>query len=74
MDGVSKYLYDLKALKLDHPILVGFNISTAKDLSYVQSLAQGGIIGSAFIKYIGEQPEIEEACKAFVKNITKKIN
>lgn len=72
IDKTGEYVTGLKSLPVKHPILVGFNIRTAKDLAYVQSHAQGGIIGSAFIQYLGENKETAQACKAFVKHITKK--
>lgn len=69
-DG-NTYLSGLKGLGLKHPILVGFNISTSDDLSLVQKHANGGIIGSAFIKYLSDKPSTEQAAQQFVKEITK---
>lgn len=69
-DG-NDYLSGLKGLGLKHPILVGFNISTSDDLALVQKHAHGGIIGSAFIKYLSDKPSPEEATKQFVKEVTK---
>jgi len=66
----SAYLSGLKDLGLQHPVLVGFNISTSEDLALVHEHAQGGIIGSAFIKCLRENASPEEACHAFVKQIT----
>jgi len=66
----STYLSGLKDLGLQHPILVGFNISTSEDLALVNEHAQGGIIGSAFIKHLRENTSPQEACHTFVKKIT----
>ncbi len=70
LKDASDYLSGLKDLGLTHPILVGFNISKSQDLALVQQHAQGGIIGSAFIKYLRDKPSLEDACHAFVKEIT----
>ena len=67
----NTYLSGLKGLGLKHPILVGFNISTSNDLAVVQKFAHGGIIGSAFIKYLGDKSSPVDASKQFVKEITK---
>ena len=66
----SAYLTGLKDLGLQHPVLVGFNISTSEDLALVNKHAQGGIIGSAFIKHLNENSSPREACHSFVKQIT----
>jgi len=66
----STYLSGLKDLGLQHPVLVGFNISTSEDLALVNEHAQGGIIGSAFIKHLRENTSPQEACHTFVKKIT----
>lgn len=71
LGSTNNYLSGLKDLGLKHPILVGFNISTADDLALVQKNANGGIIGSAFIKYLGDKSSPEEATRQFVEEITK---
>jgi len=72
INGGSAYLSGLKDLGLQQPILVGFNIGTAKDLAHVQEHAQGGIIGSAFIKHLGKYTDPIKACHSFVEQITKR--
>ena len=67
----DRYLSGLKDLGLKHPILVGFNISTSEDLALVNQYAQGGIIGSAFIKHLRENRSLEEACHTFVRQMLK---
>ena len=72
-DGLSAaadYLEGLKSLPVSHPILVGFNISEPKDLELVQEHANGGIIGSAFIKFLKGKSNVAEASKNFVDYIT----
>jgi tryptophan synthase alpha chain len=66
----SDYLKNLKNLGLDHPMFVGFNISTADDLALVHRHAAGGIIGSAFIRHLaGSNGPLDERCKAFVRTV-----
>tara|TARA_B100001741_G_scaffold25239_1_gene18400 strand:- start:2964 stop:3731 length:768 start_codon:yes stop_codon:yes gene_type:complete len=67
----DRYLSGLKDLGLKHPILVGFNISTSEDLALVNQYAQGGIIGSAFIKHLRKNSLLEEACHTFVRQTLK---
>ena len=72
--GINKsdtYLSGLKDLCLKHPILVGFNISSSEDLAHVNQHAQGGIIGSAFIKHLRGNKSLEEACHSFVRQMMK---
>ncbi len=68
----EKYLKHINGLSLNHPVMVGFNISNADDFTYVCKYAQGGIIGSAFIKYIENSNDITYDTKQFVSLITKK--
>lgn len=70
LSGATDYLRGLKLLPVTHPILVGFNISKSEDLALVQEHARGGIIGSAFIKYLKDKEDVAEASKSFVKYIT----
>jgi len=51
---------------------VGFNISEPQDLSLVHEHAHGGIIGSAFIKFLKGKSDVAEASKNFVEYITAK--
>jgi len=74
-DGLSSaadYLEGLKSLPVTHPLLVGFNISEPQDLSLVHEHAHGGIIGSAFIKFLKGKSDVAEASKDFVEYITAK--
>jgi len=68
----GSYLEGLKSLPVSKPILVGFNISTAADLSLVHEHAQGGIIGSAFIRHLKGKADVAQATKEFVHSITSK--
>ncbi len=71
-DAVDDYLKRLKSYQLKNPIMVGFGISNAQDFKRVCANANGAIIGSAFIKYLKDKTNIQEATKAFVKSIKPK--
>ncbi|MEM9051970.1 MAG: tryptophan synthase subunit alpha [Bacteroidota bacterium] len=68
--AANDYLEGLKSLPIDHPILVGFNIAKPEDLTLVHKHANGGIIGSAFIKFLKDKPDVGRASKDFVDYIT----
>ena len=72
LSAAADYLERLKSLPVSHPILVGFNISEPKDLYLVHEHANGGIIGSAFIKFLKGKGDVAEASKDFVDYITSK--
>ncbi len=65
------YFDRLQAAGLRNPVVVGFGISSREDLQTVFAHAQGGIIGSAFVRAISEAEEgqLEEAVSAFVRSI-----
>lgn len=66
------YLQGLKELALSRPVLVGFNISSDDDLAMVHQHANGGIIGSAFIRHLQDRKDIAQASQEFVSTITSK--
>ncbi|MEZ4686010.1 MAG: tryptophan synthase subunit alpha [Bacteroidia bacterium] len=69
----SGYLKGLKNLGLNHPVMVGFNISTAADLALVHRHAAGGIIGSAFIKEIARYSDLlHVTCGNFIQSLKYK--
>lgn len=63
------YLERLKKMKLKNPLLVGFNISTNNDFKFVSNYTAGGIIGSAFIKFIKSSQNINYDTKLFIQSI-----
>jgi tryptophan synthase alpha chain len=69
--GAETYLRHLAELELRHPVLAGFSISTAADLRFVQTYANGGIIGSAFIKYLATANDPALATKQFISSLTE---
>jgi tryptophan synthase alpha chain len=72
LDSSKDYLERLKHLDTGCPILVGFNISTPEDLAFVHQYANGGIIGSRFIRWLKDKKDVAAASKEFVTYITEK--
>lgn len=68
-DEVEKYLIKLKTLDLKNPILVGFGIKDKETFDKATQYADGGIIGSAYIKAITGNENIEESTNAFLHSI-----
>jgi tryptophan synthase alpha chain len=64
-----EYLQKLKNLKLKNPILVGFGIKDKSSFEAVCQLANGGIIGSAYIKALENSADVNEATKNFLSSI-----
>lgn len=51
------YFRRINSMKLKHNRLIGFGISNARTLADAQANASGAIIGSKFIKCLGEHPD-----------------
>ncbi|WP_447642237.1 MULTISPECIES: tryptophan synthase subunit alpha [Chitinophagaceae] len=68
-DEVEKYLVKLKTLDLKNPVLVGFGIKDKDSFDKATRYADGGIIGSAYIKAITGNGNIEESTEAFLHSI-----
>lgn len=65
----TEYLTHLKNLKLQNPVLVGFGISNKQSFDAVCQLADGGIIGSAYIKALENSMDVNAATKSFLSSI-----
>jgi tryptophan synthase alpha chain len=50
--GIKDYLQKLEKFRLKNPVLVGFGISDKQSFDTVCRYANGGIIGSAYIKVL----------------------
>ncbi len=69
MDEVSNYLQRLKSYQLKNPILAGFGIKDKETFDAVCRYANGGIIGSAYIKALEGGTDINAATESFLKPI-----
>ena len=65
----EEYLLKLRNLKLKNPVLVGFGISNKQSFDAVCQLADGGIIGSAYIKALENSMDVNAATKSFLSSI-----
>ena len=67
--NTDKYLLRLNSLKLKNPVLVGFGISNKQTFEAVCQQADGAIIGSAYIKALENNPDVNAATKFFLSSI-----
>jgi tryptophan synthase alpha chain len=63
------YFKRIKSMNLKNPTLIGFGISDAKTFEKACEYANGAIIGSAFVKALGEHKNVKEGVTGFVKKI-----
>ncbi|MCB0630067.1 MAG: tryptophan synthase subunit alpha [Saprospiraceae bacterium] len=68
-DRQLTYFNRINDLKLQHPRLIGFGISNHDTYSLACQYAQGAIIGSAFIKALGQGGNMENAITDFVQMV-----
>lgn len=66
---VEKYLQRLQSYNLKNPVLVGFGIKDKETFTNACKYANGAIIGSAFIKALGNARSETEATKNFIESI-----
>ncbi|PZX17403.1 tryptophan synthase alpha chain [Breznakibacter xylanolyticus] len=65
------YFERINAMKLKNPTLIGFGISDRESFLQTCKHASGAIVGSAFVKMIGESPNLESDIETFVNNIKR---
>lgn len=65
----TQYLQKLRSLQLKNPVLVGFGISNKQSFDAVCQWAGGAIIGSAYIKALENNPDVNAATKSFLSSI-----
>lgn len=68
---VALYLKKLKAFGLKNPFLVGFGIKDKESFTAVNEYANGAIIGSAYIKALSAETDVEVTTKTFLASILK---
>lgn len=67
--NTTSYLQKLREMKLQNPVLVGFGIKDKASFDAVCQLADGAIIGSAYIKALGNSDNVNAATKSFLSSI-----
>ena len=65
----EEYLNKLASINLKNPVMIGFGIKNKTDFEQVTEKAQGGIIGTAFVKILLENKDWKEKSEAFIKSI-----
>lgn len=70
-DSRINYFNRINAMGLKNPRLIGFGVSNKATLDMVNQHASGAIIGSAFIKSLSENKDIDKAVKLMLDNIKK---
>jgi tryptophan synthase alpha chain len=67
-DQIS-YFKRIKGMNLMNPRLIGFGISDASSFAEACRMAHGAVIGSAFIKILGDKGANSETIKQFISEI-----
>ena len=66
--NIEDYYKRIQAMELKNPAIIGFGISDNKSFSKACEYATGAIVGSAFVKLLGEDDYLEKI-PAFIKGI-----
>lgn len=66
---LTNYLGQLREMHLKNPILVGFGIRDKASFEAVCQLADGGIIGSAYIRALENSKDVNASTKTFLSSI-----
>ncbi len=69
--GVEIYLKKLQQMNLVNPVLVGFGIKDKASFQSACTYANGAIIGSAYIKALQNNMDVEETTRKFLNGILK---
>lgn len=67
-DSIEAYYTRVKAMNLNNPTIIGFGISDNATFSKACQYANGAIVGSKFVKLLGEEGYMEKI-PAFIKGI-----
>lgn len=65
------YFDKVNAMQLHNPRMIGFGISNKITFDAASQYAAGVIIGSAFVRLLGEQPTVKEAVAKFVEQVKR---
>jgi tryptophan synthase alpha chain len=65
----EEYLSRLASLPLQNPVMIGFGIKSKEDFESVTEKADGGIIGTAFVKILLENQHWKDKVQSFIKSI-----
>jgi tryptophan synthase alpha chain len=68
-DEQISYFKRVKAMDFKNPGLIGFGISDRDTFAKTCEYAAGGIIGSAFVNILGQDGNVNDNIRKFVKGI-----
>ena len=71
-DTLERYYSRIKAMQLKNPVVIGFGISNNQTYAKACQYANGAIVGSAFVKYLGSRPDYLEGIGEFIGSIKQK--
>lgn len=71
--GKKMWFEKIAGLNLKNPVLIGFGISDLTGFREACRYADGAIVGSAFIKYLGENGDASETIRGFIGSL-KDVN
>jgi tryptophan synthase alpha chain len=63
------YFKRVKELNLENPCLIGFGISDRETFNNTGKYARGGIVGSAFVKILGKNGNLDENINEFINGL-----
>jgi tryptophan synthase alpha chain len=67
-NAIEDYYKRIKAMQLKNPAIIGFGISNNETFKKACEYAKGAIVGSAFVKFLGEENYLERIPE-FIKSI-----
>ncbi|MCU0462557.1 MAG: tryptophan synthase subunit alpha [Bacteroidales bacterium] len=70
----TEYFSKIKKMKLKNPALIGFGISDPESFKHACNFADGAIVGSAFVKVLGQEGENAGTIRKFIRYLRNKIN
>jgi tryptophan synthase alpha chain len=70
-DDQISYFKKVKEMNLENPCLIGFGISNRETFINAGKYARGGIIGSAFVKILGQDGNIYDKINQFVQELKR---
>lgn len=68
-DTIEAYYKRIKAMQLKNPLIIGFGISNNISYKKACEYANGAIVGSAFVKYLGSRPDYLAGIGEFIGTI-----
>ena len=69
LNNSKTFLLSIQNMRLKNPILVGFGIKSKENVDFVNTFANGAIIGSAYIQALSSTNNIEDSTKEFIQKL-----